>query len=1077
MKLHYTVVLLLASVSTLSAQTVPPALMVQQDGRSVPLRLAKLQTEVRIFGSVAETTTTMTFANPSARPMEGDLYFPLPEGATISGYALDINGTMVDGVAVEKHEARRVFEEVVRHGIDPGLVQWTQGNNFQTRVFPIPANGSRTVRVQYVSELIGGQDAPAYHLPLKFKDKVHEFSLRVEVVKPAGPPKVAKGELANFAFEKWHESYVAETKQQGWLPVEDLVIALPKTDQPQVLVEEADDGLYYAIQDYPAAPATEPPSASIKRAVVFWDASGSRSGDHGREISLLCKYLARLLPGEDARIAVDLVLFRNVAGKPVRLEISKSDTAALAAELVKVQYDGGTQLGAIGPLAGAEKPDLYMLFTDGISNFGSEEPARLDAPLYIFSADAGANHALLHSLAMTNGGQYFNLANWKDIDVLAQAGRPAWSFLSTSIKRGETKDLYPQRPQPVAGRFLLVGKLTREAMTVQVNYGLPGGKTQERSFDARCGDVAAKGTLLRRLWAQKKLAHLMVHQKQNQKEIAALGKQYGLVTPYTSLLVLDSLEQYVQYEIAPPKSLVAMRQEYMRRIDTLEHQKQKGKADKLAEVLRMWGERVKWWNAEFKYAKDFKYRGEQEGRSWGGLHPGLIAGPGAPAPAPPAPAAGPRDAQPRAASERAPLPTVPTPGPAQNAPAAAGVNEPPLPEALEPPREMRAPEAKPALAAPSTPAAPAPPAPDPNAPQPQGETVRMVSPRHMNAAAIQGALEAFAGNAGAQGGQAARQPGIVIKPWQPDMPYLKELRAAKDSAQRFAVYMKNRAQYGTSPAFFLDCADFFREAGDNELALQVLSNVAELELEEAALLRVLGHRLVQIGQLDLAVQTFEQVLELRPEEPQSYRDLALALARRAEFYHNVLDRVPTTDAIRADYGRAIDLLAQVVMGHWDSRFPEIEVIALEELNRIIPRAKATGVSVIPLDPRLIKLLDFDVRIVMTWHADNTDIDLWVTEPSGEKAFYQHNRTTIGGLVSCDFTQGYGPEEYLVRRAAHGMYRIDANYFGSRATRLLGPVTVQVDVFTNYGRPNEQRKSLTLRLKEAQETVRVGEIEF
>ena len=165
------------------------------------------------------------------------------------------------------------------------------------------------------------------------------------------------------------------------------------------------------------------------------------------------------------------------------------------------------------------------------------------------------------------------------------------------------------------------------------------------------------------------------------------------------------------------------------------------------------------------------------------------------------------------------------------------------------------------------------------------------------------------------------------------------------------------------------------------------------------------------------------------------------------------------------------------MRRWDSRFPEIEVIALEEVNRIIPRAKAAGVSVVPLDPRLIKLLDCDVRIVMTWQADNTDIDLWVTEPSGEKAFYQHNRTTIGGLVSCDFTQGYGPEEYLVRRAAHGMYRIDADYFGSRATRLLGPVTVQVDVFTNYGGPSERRKSLTLRLKEAQETARIGEIEF
>ena len=134
-------------------------------------------------------------------------------------------------------------------------MQWTAGNNFQTRVFPIPANGSRTVRVQYVTELTGGKEAPAYHLPLKFKDKIGEFSLRVEVVKPAAPPQVTKGELTNFAFEKWHDSYVAETKQQDWTPVEDLVIALPKTEGPQVLVEKADDGqTYFAIQDYPAQP-------------------------------------------------------------------------------------------------------------------------------------------------------------------------------------------------------------------------------------------------------------------------------------------------------------------------------------------------------------------------------------------------------------------------------------------------------------------------------------------------------------------------------------------------------------------------------------------------------------------------------------------------------------------------------------------------------------------------------------------------------------------------------------------------------------------------------------------------------
>ncbi|MFH1920289.1 MAG: DUF2135 domain-containing protein, partial [Planctomycetota bacterium] len=370
--------------------------------------------------------------------------------------------------------------------------------------------------------------------------------------------------------------------------------------------------------------------------------------------------------------------------------------------------------------------------------------------------------------------------------------------------------------------------------------------------------------------------------------------------------------------------------------------------------------------------------------------------------------------------------------------------------------------------------------------------------------------------------------GIVIKPWDPETPYMTELKAAgKEKA--FVVYLKNRAEYGTSPAFFLDCADFFSEQGDPQLALQVLSNIAELELENPALLRVLAHRLAQTGNLDLAVLAFEEVLWLWPEEPQSYRDLALVLVRRAEetlarTEARGLDRplkkgataglpssavqiVPKITAgqassgtqiakglllqravkaeavhemegsVRNDYARAVELLYEVVLGEWDERFTEIEVIALVELNRILPKAKAAGVKEIAVDKRLIELLDVDVRIVMTWHADNTDIDLWVIEPSGEKAFYGHDRTTIGGLVSQDFTGGYGPEEYLVRRAQGGTYKIQANYYGSQATRLLGAVTVQVDVFTNFGREGQQRKSITVRLKEPDETATIGEIEF
>src|ERR1039458_1333785 len=139
---------------TVPAQDLPPVLMVDDANRSTPLAISKVDVDTRIFGFVAETRMTLVFRNALNRPLAGDLYFPLPVGATVSGYALDVNGAMVDGVVVEKDKARQVFEKEARKGVDPGLIEWTRGNHFKTRVFPIPAHGTRTVRVSYVSDVL-----------------------------------------------------------------------------------------------------------------------------------------------------------------------------------------------------------------------------------------------------------------------------------------------------------------------------------------------------------------------------------------------------------------------------------------------------------------------------------------------------------------------------------------------------------------------------------------------------------------------------------------------------------------------------------------------------------------------------------------------------------------------------------------------------------------------------------------------------------------------------------------------------------------------------------------------------------
>ncbi len=192
----------------------------------------------------------------------------------------------------------------------------------------------------------------------------------------------------------------------------------------------------------------------------------------------------------------------------------------------------------------------------------------------------------------------------------------------------------------------------------------------------------------------------------------------------------------------------------------------------------------------------------------------------------------------------------------------------------------------------------------------------------------------------------------------------------------------------------------------------MLSNLAEMDLENRHILRILGYRLMQAKQAATAIPVLKKVLALSPDEPQSYRDLGLAYAA---------DQQPQ---------RAIDSLYEVVIRPWHNRFPEIELITLAELNSIIARSNV-ALDLSRMDARLMKNLPLDLRAVLSWDADNTDIDLWVTDPNGEKAYYSNRLTYQGGRMSQDFTGGYGPEEFSLKTAKPGKYKVEAQYFRDR----------------------------------------------
>jgi uncharacterized protein YfaP (DUF2135 family) len=117
----------------------------------------------------------------------------------------------------------------------------------------------------------------------------------------------------------------------------------------------------------------------------------------------------------------------------------------------------------------------------------------------------------------------------------------------------------------------------------------------------------------------------------------------------------------------------------------------------------------------------------------------------------------------------------------------------------------------------------------------------------------------------------------------------------------------------------------------------------------------------------------------------------------------------------------------------------------------------------------------DLRVTISWNTDNTDVDLWVMEPDGTKCFYQNQKTSSGGQLSQDQTQGYGPERYQVQKALPGVYTIMVHYYRADANLLAGETHVNVLVTRHAGTPEETTERHTVLLKQANEQVEVCKV--
>ncbi len=930
-----------------------------------PVQVTDVEIEANVDGVLTETKVTMTLHNPNGRVLEGELNFPLPTGATVAGYALDINGKMVDGVIVEKEKARAVFDEVVRQGVDPGLAEQVGGNMFRTKVYPINANGDRRVSVRYVATTLsvneGGTRASYYVQPLNFPDKLGSFKLKLNVAAAIQPPKVVAGSLSNLEFQKWKTVYTANTELKDIALTEDLYVAVMTRPDESFLHQKASDGDDYFAYSYTVEPASLKNSLPrSQEPVILWDASMSREkSDHAPELAFI-----KAAFGQAKKLT--LITFRNAPEAPVVFASAAELTKALEA----VIYDGATNLAA-AVAAIPEKSEAY-LFSDGLDNFSMEAATAKAARFCAFTSDKQLNASALK--ALVGNGLFLDLRSLSTEDAVKLLDIPR-PFLASAICDGAK--LSEVAWQFDGDRLSVAGKLPAGGKKLAFELSIAGTAVRREVAVSDENGLEA-GTLLRTNYGQLKIAELLASDAPSQ-DVTAAGKLYGLVTPGTSLLVLDNLSQYLRYNIRPPESLPEMRAQY-----DAQHKEAKnsqwGESFKLQEkpidtVLNLWKNLKAWYDKEYpKVAKISKGEPEVEGAAGGrgGVLRNLFRR---------------NNAESRAVAEDgapAPLPLY--------APAGAAM--------------------------------------EPNA-------------------APQLAKEAPEG--GASGGVKT-----VLQAWNPKTPYIDALKKAGKSA--YQTYLGQRKDYGASAGFYMDCADFFEKAGDRKIALRVLSNLAEMDLENKQVLRILGYKLRFWGELEPSVAVFKAVLKLAPEEPQSYRDLALVL--------DDLER----------FQEAVDMMLHLVKYSFDGRFREIEVIALTEINRMIVRAERKGIAIKNVDKQFIKPIQTDIRIVINWDTDMSDMDLGVTDNFGEKCFYSHRFTSTGGRNSCDFTQGYGPEEFMIRNAVKGKYKVQTDYYGTSTQKVLGAVTLYAEVYTNYGRANESRQFLAYRLDSRKQVIDVATID-
>ncbi len=513
------------------------------NGVPVPMPVTKAEISVTLLADVAETQITMEFLNPGDLTEEAEFILHPPPGAVVNGYALDVDGELREAVSVPAALARTAYETVRNRRIDPGLVERVDDHTFRIRVYPVNPRKTRRCMVRYSQTLApsdsGGQ---TFSLPLDFGRPTESFTCRIRF--PENQPPETNG----LTFESRPGELTADlTKAE--LPSA-LVLTIPAQREPAIFRDPGTNDFVLALPPAAATPAEDPPDTLT----LLWDASLNGLGrDPANAFELLDKWFAGF-----TRTKVRLFFLRDQCTEARIFTIRNGRWDELKRELSGVDYDGMADLADFEPV-GSSRPVVLVCHGPVLTNGAAKMPDNLTT-IETGSPGGLAAHFSRKTIRLSDGRIETLLEALRSSRERVISVGGATLARESALPSGTSCSILPSAPPPAGRVWRFHGRMPDNLQRpVAVQLSGPAGE-RTLSIEPQTMD----GGVVARLVAAHRLALMESEFPVCPSAIVTHCQANRLASEFTSLLVLERIEDYVAHGIVPPEG--PLRAQYDARI-------------------------------------------------------------------------------------------------------------------------------------------------------------------------------------------------------------------------------------------------------------------------------------------------------------------------------------------------------------------------------------------------------------------------------------------------------------------------------------------------------------------------------